>query len=175
MAGSLRDQLVATGLVTREQANKANAQSRKRNKKRRQPENDISKEVAKAEAAKREKDKALNQALEEKAKKAELKQQIKQLIESNCAKKIKGEVTHNYESGGRIRQLFTTDEYRKKLIAGSLVITRLNGVTHLIPPEIGHKVIELNPDYLVVFNKNDEKPSEDDPYAEYQVPDDLTW
>jgi len=55
------------------------------------------------------------------------------------------------------------------------VITRLNGATYLIPAETGEKVRALNPDWVVIAPGDEQSSEVDDEYADYQVPDDLTW
>ena len=60
------------------------------------------------------------------------------------------------------------------LSAGKLVIVNDNGVFELVPPAIAEKIRARNPS-LVIDLPSDEEPSADDPYADYQVPDDLIW
>lgn len=113
------------------------------------------------------------------AAKRELKAKIKTLIEENSVTEFAGELTFSYVVGERIRQLFVTQEYLDKITAGALAITRLNRQTHLVSPEVAAQLLELNPQWLVVINDpNQEQPTVDaaeDPYADYQVPDDLHW
>lgn len=179
--GSLSDQLVKAGLVSKEKANLAKAKTRKKAKGKRKADNAVSADVDKAAQAKRERDRKLNAEREAKkaaeAKRAGIKQQIKQLIEGDNVAKFQGEVAHNYQSGNRIKQVFVTEEVHKQLAAGELGVTRLNGKTFIVPKQVAVKIIALNPEYLVALNKPDEgsEPDPDDPYADYQVPDDLMW
>ena len=112
--------------------------------------------------------------------KRELKAKIKTLIEESSVTEFTGELTFSYVVGERIRQLFVTQEYLDKISKGELAITRLNRQTHLVTPEVAEQLIGLNPQWLVVVNDpSQEQPkitgSEDDPYADYKVPDDLHW
>lgn len=109
------------------------------------------------------------------AEKKKLKAQIKQIIEDNKAEKTSGEIAHSYLVGKRIKQIFVNEDIRKKLVEGELVITRLNGSTYLVPAEIGEQVLSLNPDWIVITPTSSDAPSDDDEYADFQVPDDLQW
>jgi hypothetical protein len=181
MSGSLRDQLVKAGLVTKEKANLAGAKSRKKSKGKRHNASAVSTEVDKATQEKRERDRQLNAEREAKkqaeAQRAAIKQQIKQLIEGDHVEKYQGEIAHNYQAGNRIKQVFVTEAVHKQLADGALGVTRLNGKTFIVPRAVAEKVTALNPDYLVALNRpDDEKDSDpDDPYAGYEVPDDLMW
>ncbi len=111
------------------------------------------------------------------AEKKAIKQQIKTLIETDCIKDHTGTVAYSYQLGTRVKQLFVKEEHQKKLAAGELLITRLNGSTFLIPPETGAEIIALNPEWAMVGGDYQAAGvvEEDGDYAEYQIPDDLTW
>lgn len=109
------------------------------------------------------------------AERKRIKAEIKTLIEANKVDDTKGESAHGYVVGKRIKQLFITEELRAKLIAGELVITRLNGATFLIPAGTGESVKALNPDWVVITPTSDGSNDIDDDYADFQVPDDLKW
>ncbi len=176
MGDSLRDQLVKAGLANKASANALNAKSRKKHKDKK-PHSAADAAAKRAAAEKRERDRALNAELEAKKARTALKAQIKQLIETNALSDYRGELTFNYVSGGKIRPLFVTQKVHDELAADNIAITRLNGKTWLIPVDTGEQVLKLNPDWAVfrpAQDKTDEK-SPDDPYAGFDVPDDLTW
>lgn len=108
------------------------------------------------------------------AERKRVKAEIKSLIDTDKIDDTKGEIAHSYVIGKRIKQMFVSETIRKQLLAGTSVITRLNGATYIIPSLTGEKVCTLNPDWVVV-TPSSEAPSEDDDYADFQVPDDLTW
>lgn len=110
------------------------------------------------------------------AEKKRIKAAIKELIEASALKDFKGETAYSFVLGKKVRQLFVNAEAHKKLSAGELVITRLNGNTQLIPLDQVEPILALNPDWAIVQNEADgEKPKEDDEYKDFQIPDDLTW
>ena len=52
---------------------------------------------------------------------------------------------------------------------------RLGDATELVPKVVADKIAERNPDIVVRVKKADTVPAEDDPYADYKIPDDLMW
>ena len=60
------------------------------------------------------------------------------------------------------------------ITAGKLKIVNDNGVFELVPPAIAEKIRQRNPS-LVIDLPDEQSPAEDDPYADYKVPDDLMW
>jgi uncharacterized protein YaiL (DUF2058 family) len=167
MSDSLREQMLKAGF-------KETASAKKK-----PPKKTRAKKSAAANSSSAAKPHAKNAALIAEnianAAKKKLKAQIKQLIEENKAEKTSGEIAHSYLVGKRIKQLFVNEDTRKKIVEGELVITRLNGSTYLIPADIGDQVLSLNPDWIVITPASSDTPSEDDDYADYQVPDDLQW
>lgn len=202
MSDSLQQQLINAGLVTQERAEALSKPKPKRTQHKRQGPPKAGKNTAKkgGQAKKghvKPKDHSkrnANAAAQQKAAKAaeleakaeaeliakrELKAKIKKLIDDNSVTEFTGELTFSYVVGERIRQIFVTQEYLDKISAGDLAITRLNRQTHLVSPEIAKQLIELNPQWLVVLNDPEkDQPQvsgEEDPYADYKVPDDLHW
>lgn len=109
-------------------------------------------------------------------KKKAIKEQIKTLIETHKIKEHAGTVAFSYQLGSRVKQLFVTDICQQKLANGELLITRLNGNTFLIPPDIADEIIKLNPDWaLIKAGSQNTDGSVDEAYAEFKVPDDLNW
>lgn len=106
----------------------------------------------------------------------EKKQKIATLIESNAVKDHKGDAAYSYMAGNKVRQMFVSEDCRNKLANSELVITRLNGNTWLIPPDIGEAILSINPDWAVIANKDaSEESGTNDDYADFQIPDDLQW
>jgi uncharacterized protein YaiL (DUF2058 family) len=70
--------------------------------------------------------------------------------------------------------MYVSAETHKKITSSKLVIVNCNGVFELVPKEIAEKIRQRNPS-LVIDLTEEQTASEDDPYAEYKVPDDLTW
>jgi len=107
------------------------------------------------------------------AERKRIKAEIKVLIESSAIKDIAGEIPYNFVLGKKVRQLFVNEAAQKKLTSGEVVITRLNGNTHLIPADQAADILKLNPDWAIVDNKNSD--TTDGDYNGFDVPDDLMW
>jgi len=109
------------------------------------------------------------------AERKRIKADIKAIIEAEKIEKTAGEFAHSYQVGKRIKQMFVSEAIQKQLVAGDLVITRLNGSTYLVPAQTGERVLALNPDWVIIGPAADNATDIDAEYADYQVPDDLKW
>jgi hypothetical protein len=61
------------------------------------------------------------------------------------------------------------------LIAGRLVIVCQGENSELVPRVIADKIAERDATMVVRVNKTNNEIDADDPYAAYQIPDDLMW
>jgi hypothetical protein len=86
----------------------------------------------------------------------------------------KAEDAYNFVHGDSVKRLYVTDKQRQQLGAGKLSIVYLNERYYLVATEEAKKIKEMSVDTFV-YQCEQSKPDEDDPYAEYQVPDDLMW
>ncbi|MFO5730264.1 DUF2058 family protein, partial [Klebsiella pneumoniae] len=76
-----------------------------------------------------------------------------------------------------VKRLSVNTLMRNKLSNGSLAIVHHGGGYEVIPREAALKIQERAPERIVQMNVLTESqvPDEDDPYAAYQIPDDLMW
>ena len=179
MGSSLQEQLLKAGLVDEERLKKA-AQQKKQQK--RQPKKAKAKRKAEPrpptpeqlERAARERE--LNQQREEVRRQREVNAQVRQLVSKHRFARVEhdDDIPFHFENKGKIKRLFVSAETHKLISDGKLVIVNDNGLFELVPPPIAEKIRQRNPS-LVIDLPKDEKPTEDDPYADYQVPDDLMW
>lgn len=181
---SLQEQLLKAGLVDKSKANKAKKDKQKKSRVARNTSAGVSrgeKTNAQREQAKRaERDRELNQ---QKQKQAELKAafaQIKQLIEVNKIDRGAGEVDYSFIYKNKVKKIFVTDEIKKQLSAGRLAIVRLvlksERLFEIVPAAIAKKIAQRDENAVVQLNEKVKSgENEDDPYADYQIPDDLTW
>ncbi|WP_252271105.1 DUF2058 domain-containing protein [Pseudomonas subflava] len=179
MSLSLRDQLLKAGLVNEKQAKQATKQKQKQQRleKKNQVEVDDSQQqaVQQAKAEKLAKDQELNREQQEKAQQKAIAAQIKQLIESARLPKLTTEDYYNFVDDKKVKRLSVNNLMRDKLSRGSLAIVRHGGGYEVIPREAALKIQERDERRIVLLNTPTEAPDEDDPYAAYQVPDDLMW
>lgn len=179
MSMSLRDQLLKAGLVNEKQAKQAVKQKQKqtRMEHRGQTEKDRSQELAvqQAQAEKLAKDQELNRAQEDKKKRKAEQAQIKQLIETSRLPRLTTEDYYNFVDDKKVKRLSVNVMMRDKLSKGSLAIVRYEGRYEVVPRATAERIQERDPKRVVLLNVQSGEPDPDDPYAAYQVPDDLMW
>lgn len=179
MSLSLRDQLLKAGLVSEKQAKQAGKQKQKQQRlvHKGQAEKDESARLAalQAKAEKAARDQELNRQQQEKAEQKARAAQVKQLIEGSRLPKIGGEDYYNFVDDKKVKRLAVNPMLRDKLARGSLAIVRHDGGYELLPREAALKVREREPQRIILLNTPDQAPDPDDPYAAYQIPDDLMW
>ncbi len=179
MALSLRDQLLKAGLVNEKQAKQVSKekQKQKRLEHKGQVEKDESQKLAaqQAMAEKAARDQALNRQQQEKAEQKARAAQIKQLIEVSRLPKLTTEDYYNFVDEKKVKRLSVNKLMRDKLSCGSLAIVRHGGGYEVIPREAALKIQARDAQRIVLLNTQVEAPDADDPYAAYQVPDDLMW
>jgi uncharacterized protein len=101
--------------------------------------------------------------------------QIAQMVEKNRQSKGGGDIAYNFTHGTRIERIYVSAAVQSHLIAGRLAIVCLGGVTELVPRVIADKIAERDASLVVKVNKPSTEVDADDPYTDYQIPDDLTW
>ncbi len=181
MKNSLQDQLLKAGLVDNKKAKALEKEQRKA--KKQQPkgkivEDEIKETVKQAALEKAERARLLNieknKAAEEKA----LQAQIKQLIEVNQIRSLaKGDdgITYQFTDNTTIKKLIVDAVQHKQLVNGVLTIVKYNSGYAMVPRVVAEKIEQRNKDVVIVINKDESETDDDDPYADYKIPDDLMW
>lgn len=184
MAGSLQDQLLGAGLIKEQKAKniktgkiKADKQNRKNNA---ELDNEAAKLAEQAREEQRKKSQELNEQRRKESEQKAIAAQIKQIIEMNSIPKGKGEdlPVYNFTDFNKVKTIYVTTKNHDLIARGRLAIARLNNAYHLIPAEAATKIIERDESFIVLLNDpmaNTDEAVEDDPYAEFQIPDDLMW
>jgi len=179
MGNSLQDQLLQAGLTNKTKVNKAKKQNTKKARQQRNSKDHRPVESAQQLQQKAEKiarDRELEQQRKEVRKQREIAAQIKQLVLNNRHPKSNKEndVPFHFDNKGKIKHLYVSEHSHKLISTNKLIIVNFNGVFELVPPEIAEKIRQRNPS-LVIDLPKDEKSEDGDPYADFQVPDDLMW
>ncbi len=183
MNNPFQEQFLKAGLVNKQQVNKANQQKKKsRSNQQQRSKKAIADEQArlkakKAEQAKVERDRTLNKKKEEQAQKKATSIEINQLITDNCLKRDnKCEIAYNFEHRNKVNRIYVNADMKSQVVQGKLGIARIEGRYELVPLSIAKKIQQRNVKRIVLFETDlPQETSEDDPYADYQIPDDLTW
>ena len=196
MKGSLQDQLLSAGLVKKQDANNIKTAKKKQAKKSKATNTELKNEAAelaeKARIEEQQKSQALNAKRKQEAEEKAVQAQIRQMIEKNSIAKrdLKAsedsEVVFNFTDDSKIKTMLLTPANHALVSKGVIAIAKLpsknnkNEVEYyLIPAEAARKITERDSASIVLINDytaNDDKDSdEDDPYAGFEVPDDLMW
>jgi uncharacterized protein len=180
MGNPFQDQFLKAGVVTKQQVKKAQSSSNKKKKEQRSKKNNVVDEnKLKAQQAAKEKadrDKALNQRKEDQAKQKAISTEIDQLITSNLIKRDEAcEIIYNFEHRKKVNRIYINADMKQRVIDGKLGIARIDGRYELIPKLIAEKIQQRNEKRVILFENEEQTIDANDPYAEFQVPDDLIW
>lgn len=174
MSMSLREQLLAAGFGKKQAAEQA---ERKAKEQKRIAQAQAA-QAAQAAHAARAKARAeeLAQRRKEEADRKERWTQIKQLIEQHRLPKVESDDYFNFVSRGKVRRLAVDAPLRERIIGGEVVIVRCEGKHDVVPRDIGERIREYDARAVVSLQDSaNDAPSQDDPYKDYVVPDDLKW
>ena len=188
MAGSLSDQLLKAGLVDQKKAKKARHEVRKNRKQARQGKavtadtggEALEQSVEAQRRAKAERDRELNRERNAEAQRLAMANEVRQLITGNRVAREPGDVRFNFQDGSVIRTLHLSASQRDALVAGSLAIAALDDGYELVPGPVAARLSQRQPESVKYFETSSKREptegaGEDDPYAGYEVPDDLQW
>jgi len=182
MNNPFQEQLLKAGLVTKEQVQKAQKEKHNKNKQKRpKKERKIDEAAIKAQqlaAEKAKADRELNQKKQDQARKKAISIEINQLISQNLVKRNPDwDIAYRFEHQGKIKTIYVDEACRQKLAQGQYGIARIEGRYELVPLAIAQKIEQRNSKRIVLIDPAKETPTadENDPYADFQVPDDLMW
>ncbi|MGC9402856.1 DUF2058 domain-containing protein [Vibrio genomosp. F10] len=168
---TLQEQMLKAGLVNEKKLKKA----KKGAKKSRVQAREAKEAVEANKLAQQERDKELNQQRKEQQLSKELKAQVKQLIEMNKLD-LKGDIKYNFTDGTLVKSLYVDSLVREQIIKGILAIARYSESYAVIPAGVADKIALRDQETIIENNTSDEETlAEDDPYADFVVPDDLMW
>jgi len=175
---TLQEQMLKAGLVT----SKKMAKVQRTAKKSRVQAREAREAVEENKKAQLERDKQLNEQQKQAALAKAYKAQVKQLIEMNRLTPPKGDIRFNFTDNNLIKQLVVDKPTQDQLISGRLAIARLvvdnkpEGEYAIIPASVAEKIAQRDANSIVLQSVlSQEEQDEDDPYADFKVPDDLMW
>lgn len=176
---SLQDQLLKVGIVDIDKAKKINKEKRK--KARQTPKGKVALDEAKEQAKqtlaeKSESDRARSKALQIAADRKAIHAQVIQLVKTNTIDRSSGETTYQFTDDMKIKKIYVSVQQQNELIRGQLAIAKLEEEYTLIPRQIAEKIQQREDHIITVLNSQQQSELDaDDPYADYQIPDDLMW
>lgn len=176
---SLQEQLMKAGLVDKKKVNKAKQDKSKQWKEElRTGEKavDQSREAVLEQQRKQaERARELNAQRDAAAAQKAIMAQVVQMVQQHRQSKGKDEVAYNFTIGSKIDRIHVSAAVQQHLVNGRLVIVVLDEVAELVPRVVAEKIAERAPEVVVSVKKAASEPAEDDPYADYKIPDDFTW
>lgn len=176
---SLQEQLLKAGLVDQKKVKRANQDKRQQKKIERRTgvqELDESRRAAlEAQQKQRETVRELNARRDAQAREKAIQAQIQQMVQQSRQSSGGGDIAYNFTNGTKIERIHVSAKVREQLAAGQLVIVKLGETTELVPKVVADKIAERDPSIVIRVKKAEPRPDEDDPYAEYKIPDDLMW
>ncbi|QFV07057.1 DUF2058 domain-containing protein [Proteus mirabilis] len=175
---TLQEQMLKAGLVT----NKKMAKVQRTAKKSRVQAREAKEAVEEKKRLQLERDKQLSEQQKQATLLKEYKAQVKQLIEMNRITPAKGDIDFKFTDNNVIKTLEVDKVTQSQLINGRLAIARLvidsagNSEYAIIPASVADKIMQRDADCILLNNTlSQAAQDEDDPYADFKVPDDLMW
>jgi uncharacterized protein YaiL (DUF2058 family) len=180
MANSLQDQLLKAGLVDKRQLSGVKKEKRKQDKMVRKNQIEVVDEAKlnaqRAMEEKAERDRELNRQRNEAARQKAILAQIRQLIETSRLSRSGAAIDYNFTDGSKIKKILVTQAMLDQLSNGRLAIVSFDERYDVVPKAVADKIRQRDERYVIVSNTvSAATAAEDDPYADYQIPDDLMW
>lgn len=184
MALSLQEQLLKAGLADKKKAKQVKREKHKKVKhqqKHKVVDVDENKQAAaQALAEKQEKDRQLNLKNKQQAEEKAVVAQIKQLIDINRQPKGKGDVVCNFTDNNVIKRMYVDQKTQNRISQGKLAIVKFGQGYEIVPMPVADKIGQRDDECVVyradkLVDENKPKTEEDDWYADYEIPDDLSW
>jgi uncharacterized protein YaiL (DUF2058 family) len=176
---SLQEQFLKSGLIDKNKAKLANQDKSKQKKVERrtgtQSVDEVRLAALETQRKNAERARELNAQRDAAAAEKAIVAQIAQLVQKNRQSKGAGDIAYNFTHGGKIERLYVSAAVQAHLVAGRLVIVCQGGAVELVPRVIADKIAERDATLVVRVNKASAEVEADDPYAAFQIPDDLMW
>jgi uncharacterized protein YaiL (DUF2058 family) len=177
---SLQEQLMKAGLVDSKKVKKVNQDKSKQKKEDRragvQAVDEAREAALELQRKNAERARDMNAQRDAAASQKAIMAQVIQMVRQHRQPKGNGDVAYNFTFGSKIDRMYVSNAVQQHLVNGRLVIVVLDGVAELVPKIVGEKIAERAPEVVVAVKRTaGEQPAQDDPYADYKIPDDFTW
>ena len=122
-------------------------------------------------------DRELNQKKQQQAEQKAITAQIRQLIELNRQPQDEEGDAYHFNDDNHVKTIYVSETMREQLTQGKIAIVKLDNKYEIVSAEISEKISLRGSQFVVLLNDSKESPktNDDDPYADFQVPDDLMW
>lgn len=176
----LQAQLLKSGLTSENKVKQVKAEKRKQDKLQRnngvEIVDDIKLSAEQARQQQIERDRELNRQRKQAEEQKALAAQIKQITLLNRIAQDGNGLTYQFNHQNKVKTVTVAEKVREALINGRAGIVHLASGYEIVPAEVARKIQDRDAHAVVVLNQvTQDVPAEDDPYAEFQIPDDLMW
>ena len=178
---SLQDQLMKSGLINKQKAKQAQTDKRRKAKQKKKKGtvevSDVQISINEQKEQQQQKDLEKNQTAQRDLAARSDHGKLIQMISQHCEKNYQGEIDYHFTYDSKVKRIAINDETQTRLVNGQLAICVLNEAFYLINKEATEKLIKIDDSVLVALHEKVDvtQLEEDDPYAEFAVPDDLVW
>ncbi|MDX1634742.1 MAG: DUF2058 domain-containing protein [Marinobacter sp.] len=175
---SLQDQLMKAGLADEKKIKAIRKEKHKQRKQ--QPKgqvqvNETEVRAQQARAEKAERDRQLNLERQREAERKAVAAQIRQLVASNRLPR-RGDTPYQFVHDRKIKKIHVDEAMVDQLSRGRLAVVLVSDQYEVVPEAVARKIMERDAAAVVALHERQQQDTgEDDPYADYQIPDDLMW
>jgi len=178
---SLQEQLMKSGLINKQKAQQVQTDKRRKAKQKKKKGSvevsDMQISLNDQKQQNKQQDLDKNKKTQAELAKRAAHGKLIQMIAQHCEKNYQGEIDYHFTCNNKVKRIAVDSETQKGLIRGDLAICVLNEAFYLINKEAAAILAEIDPSVLVALHDKKEtlKAAEDDPYADFAIPDDLIW
>ncbi|WP_417763852.1 DUF2058 domain-containing protein [Shewanella sp.] len=182
MANALQEQLLKAGLASKQKARDVKTQ-KKRDRKAKVDDGSsaLKQQIAEQKAQQAQRDRSLNEKrFAEATEKGLVRSLVTEIRKQAITLPKDGELKFNFTLDNKIYSLFIDNKLQQQLLNGRLGIVRIEEKSYVVPHKLAERVNLLVPawcGYLWTATESQTETAveEDDPYADYVIPDDLMW
>lgn len=177
---SLQEQLLKAGLADEKKAKAIRQEKHKKRKQQPKGSSEVNESQLRVQQARQEKaerDRQLNLERQKAAEHKAIQAQILQLVATNRLDRSKGDESYQFVHDKKIKKIFVEPAMVDPLSRGRLAIVYVNEQYEVVAEAVARKIMERDEQAIVVLHERQQQTSqeEDDPYAGYEIPDDLMW
>jgi len=93
----------------------------------------------------------------------------------NRLQEWRGDIAYSFTDGSRIKRIHVGEKIQQQLSNGRLAIARLDDQYEPIASRVAEKIATRDPGCVIINDEPVPVSDDDDPYADFKVPDDLMW
>lgn len=179
MSNPFQEQLLKAGLVSKQQVQQVNKEKQKKKKQQKSKKPQVDESALRAQKAaqqKAQRDRELNEKKQQQARARAISAEINQLILDHMIERDDScDLVYHFEHDKKVKRIYINQQMKQQLIEGTLALARIDGRYELVPLAVAEKIKQRNEKRVIFIEPEDKQPDEDDPYADFQVPDDLIW